>query len=129
MCFVGRGWEGNVTGKQPTCLSSMPETNLLQWEYGSSVLCGAPGKQRYSKVKRQGEHLSKELDVTCAAWRMRRKELVLSVSGGMGTAIQSSRLLALRERAELCMNKIRATQLAPRALPPLLVFPPLLVLT
>ena len=67
MCLVGRGWEGNATGtgKQPARLSSIPETNLLQWEYGASVLYGATGKQRYSKVKQQGEHLSKEVDVTC----------------------------------------------------------------
>lgn len=70
--------------------SSVAETISLQWEYGASVLHGATGKQRCSKVKRQGEHLS--MDVTRAAWRMRRKELVLSLSGAMGSALQTSRL-------------------------------------
>lgn len=37
MCSVGSGWEGNVavSGKQPTALSSIPETNSLPWDYGA----------------------------------------------------------------------------------------------
>lgn len=94
MCLVGRGWEGNVTvtGKQPTCLSSTPETNLPQWDKGLQCYMEQLGSTHTLKKSSDRVNICARRWTWHAAWRMRRKELVLSVSGVMGTAIQTSSL-------------------------------------
>lgn len=105
-------------GKQPTCVSTIPETNSRQQEHGALELCGAIGKQRDSKGRQQGEHRSKGVDRTCAAWRMRKRELVFSVSDEP----PRQAVLALWERTEIRDAAGTMSSSLPACTPPLLVF-------